>query len=301
MATGAHAHARDGDATERRLFRAFLVILVFFLVELAGGIYTNSLALLADAGHMFTDVLALGAAFTATRISKWSSDESVTYGYYRSEIIVAFLNGITLVLISLYIFYEAYTRLASPPEVKSGAMMLVAVVGLAANLVALKLLSGNHAHASLNLRAAFLHVVGDTLGSVGAIAAGAVMLTTGNYLADPAVGFLIGGIILFGSTRVVRDALDVLLQSVPKHVDVEEVKEAMESVEGVVEVHDLHVWSLKEGLNVLSSHVVVEDLSISNDVLAEMCGVLQRDFDVEHTTLQMEDPGMVGRLCRCEL
>ncbi len=127
------------------------------------------------------------------------------------------------------------------------------------------------------------------------------MLTTGNYLADPAVGFLIGGIIMLGSTRVVRDALDVLLQSVPKHLDVEEVREAMESVEDVVEVHDLHVWSLKEGLNVLSSHVVVEDLSVSNDVLAEMCGVLQRDFHIEHTTLQMEEQEMVGRLCKCEL
>jgi len=293
---GEHAHVNGG--TERGLFRAFVVIGVFFVVELIGGIYTNSLALLADAGHMFTDVLALGAAFIATRISQRESTESISYGYYRAEIIVAFLNGVALVFISVFIFYEAWRRLASPPEVKSGFMMVVAAVGLVANLVALHFLS--EGSKSLNVRAAFLHVLGDTLGSIGALVAGGVMLVTGSFVADPAVSFLIGGIILIGSVRVVRDALEVLLQSVPKHIEMGEVREAMEGVSGVREVHDLHIWTLKEGVHVLSSHVVVDDYGKSEDVLAEMYGLLQREFGVEHTTLQMEEPEMVGRRCKCE-
>lgn len=293
-----HTHAHGG-ATGKSLFRAFLVILVFFFVELVGGLYTNSLALLADAGHMFTDVLALGAAYTATRISERASTETVTYGYYRSEIIVAFLNGVSLVLIAIYIFYEAYTRILDPPEVRSGAMMLVALAGLAANLVALRMLAGEHG--SLNTRAAFLHVVGDTLGSFGALIAGAIMLYTGVFLADPAVSFFIGVILLVGSVRVVRDSLEVLLQSVPKHIDMQDVKRTMEEVDGVVDTHDVHLWSLKEGMNVLSAHIVVEDLALSDDVLATMCGILQRDFHVDHSTLQIEAPDMVDRWCKCEL
>lgn len=293
-----HGHVHEG-ATGSRLFKAFVVILVFFVVELAGGIYTNSLALLADAGHMFTDVLALAAAFTASRIARWSSSNSVTYGYYRAEIVVAFMNGLALVLISIYVFWEAFNRLAAPPDVKSGTMIAVAAVGLVANLVALRILAGEGD--SLNVRAAFMHVLGDTLGSLGAIAAGVLMLTTGSFLADPVVSFLIGGIILVGSVRVVRESLEVLLQSVPKHIDIGDIREAMEDIDGVEEVHDLHVWSLKEGLNILSSHVVVSELSMADEINAELCGLLQRNFGIAHTTLQVEEPEMVGRRCVCRL
>lgn len=298
MAEHGHGHGHAHTAGDTGLFRAFLVILVFFVVELAGGLYTNSLALLADAGHMFTDVLALGAAFIATRISERASTETVTFGYYRAEIIVALVNGISLVLIAIYIFYEAYNRLLDPPEVRSGAMMIIAAVGLVANLVALRMLTGSRS--SLNVRAAFLHVIGDTLGSVGALVAGAIMLYTGTFLADPAVSFLIGIILIVGSVRVVRDAVDVLLQSVPKQIDVHEVRDAMQDVDGVVETHDVHIWALKEDVNVLSGHVVVDDLDRSDEVLATMCGLLQRDYHVDHSTLQIESPDMVGRWCKCE-
>jgi cobalt-zinc-cadmium efflux system protein len=260
---------------------------IYFFAELIGGFLTNSLALLSDAGHMLSDMGALALSLFAFRIAKRPATVSSTFGYHRVEILAALFNGLTLWLIVGVIFAAAYNRFLDPPAVESYGMMVVASVGLLVNIVAGAILYGSHHH-NLNLRGAFLHIVSDALGSVGAIVAGMIMLFTGWYVADPVISILIGLLILHASWNLVKESLSVLMQSVPKGIRLEEVQKCLEEVEGVSKVHDLHVWAVTSDIFTLSAHAVVENGGDFHQVLNAIEDVLKERFNIEHITIQLE-------------
>lgn len=278
-----HAHENRG----RSLALALAITFSYFVVEVIGGVLTNSLALLADAGHMFSDMAALGLSLFAFRMARRPATNKKTYGYHRLEILAALINGLTLWLIVGLIFHEAYHRFLDPPEVQSLGMLIVATVGLGVNIAAGFVLYGSH-HESLNIRGAFLHVLGDALGSVGAISAGVIMLWTGWYLADPLISVFIGILILYTSWSLVKESVDILMQSVPRGINLEDVQRAMEQVQGVVKVHDLHVWTVTSGVFTLSAHVVINGGEEFHPILDEIEEMLKDRFNIEHTTIQLE-------------
>jgi cobalt-zinc-cadmium efflux system protein len=271
----------------RRLLWAAVISAVYFIAELVAGFLTNSLALLSDAGHMLSDVGAMALSLFAFRMARRPATHQSTYGFHRVEILAALFNGLTLWLMVGIIFAAAFNRFAEPPMVKSFGMMIVAVVGLLVNIAAAAILHGGHRH-NLNLRGAFLHVVSDAVGSVGAIAAGVIMLTTGWYLADPLISMFIGGLILFSSWSLVKDSVSVLMQSVPKGIRLEEVRLTIEAVDGVSKVHDLHIWAVTSDIFTLSAHAVVTNGEDFHQVLNNIEDTLKEHFNIEHTTIQLE-------------
>jgi cobalt-zinc-cadmium efflux system protein len=252
-----------------------------------GGYLTNSLALMADAAHMFADVAALSLAFWAMWISTRPASDTKTFGYYRVEILAALLNGILLWLVVAYIGYEAFQRFLSPPVVKAGPMTLVATAGLTVNAVCAWLLRPTHG-SSLNLRGAFLHVLSDLLGSLGAVLGGAIMITTGWYAADPLISGAICVLILTSSWTLIREAVDVLMEAAPSHIDLEALRQALAEVPGTVEVHDLHVWTLTTGREALSAHAVVEGDADPDEILDAMQRLSAEQFRIDHVTIQVE-------------
>lgn len=270
-----------------RLKLALAISCIYFFAELIGGFLTNSLALLSDAGHMLSDIAALALSLFAFRIAKRPATVISTYGYHRAEILAALFNGLTLWLIVGVIFTAAYNRFLDPPAVESYGMMIVASLGLLVNVVAGAVLYGSHHH-NLNLRGAFLHIVSDALGSVGAIAASLIMLFTGWYVADPVISILIGLLILHSSWNLVKESLSVLMQAVPKGIRLEDVQQALEEVEGVSKVHDLHVWAVTSDIFTLSAHAVVENGGDFHQVLNGIEDTLKERFNIEHTTIQLE-------------
>ncbi len=256
-------------------------------VEVVGGILTGSLALIADAGHMLTDVAGVSMALLAIRFAARPANDGKSYGYYRLEILAAIANGILLFGVAAYILYEAYRRFMEPPEVLGLPMLAVATVGLLVNLVSARLLSAGQ-KSSLNLRGAFYEVVGDLLGSVAVIVAGVVIALTGWSLVDPIASVVIGLFILPRTWTLIRDAVDVLLEATPKGVDMAEVRRHITETEGVADAHDLHAWTITSGMNVLSAHIVLADGARSDEVLDRLCGCLSSDFDIEHSTFQLE-------------
>ncbi len=275
------------DERCRPLAIALAITFLYFVVEVAGGILTNSLALLSDAGHMLSDIAALGSSLFAFQISRRPATPQKTFGYHRLEIVAALVNGLVLWLIVGVIFHEAYQRFFTAPEVQSLGMLVIATIGLSVNIAAGLILYRSH-HESLNVHSAFLHVVGDALGSVGAIIAALVMLSTGWYLADPLISFLIGGLILYTSWGLIKESADILMQSVPREISLDEVQNAMETITGVLKVHDLHVWSVTSGVFTLSAHAVVNGDRDFHQVLSEMEKALSEKFDIRHTTIQLE-------------
>jgi cobalt-zinc-cadmium efflux system protein len=271
----------------RRLKFALLISLSYFFAEAIAGFLTNSLALISDAGHMISDIGAMTLSLLAFRMAQRPATVESTYGYHRVEILVALFNGLALWLIVGVIFTAAYNRLLNPPEVQSQAMIIVAVVGLLVNVAAGMILHGSH-HENLNLRGAYLHVVSDAIGSVGAIVAGFIMLATDWYLADPLISVFIGLLILYSSWSLIKDCLSILMQSVPKGIRLEEVQRTIEEVNGVVKVHDLHVWSVTSGIYTLSAHAVVDNSQDSHRVLNGIEETLRHRFRIEHTTIQLE-------------
>lgn len=284
-----HGHESMERANPRPLAVALAITGTFLVVEVIGGLLTGSLALLADAGHMATDAAALGRALFAIWLAGRPATASRSFGYLRAEVLAALVNAASLIVISVFIFWEAFQRLGAPPEVASGPMLAIAVAGLAANGASAWVLSrgGGHRH-SLNTRGAFLHVVGDLLGSAGAIAAALIMLGTGWYLADPILSAGIGLLILWSSWRLLREAVDVLLEATPADVDAREIRAAMTGGDGVANVHDLHVWTVTSGLIALSGHVEVAGEREWTDVLLDLADLLRNRFGVAHVTLQPE-------------
>jgi cobalt-zinc-cadmium efflux system protein len=286
--THGHTHAgTSGQKNQRRLALVLLLVTLYMVAEVIGGIITNSLALIADAGHMLSDAGALALSLFAIWIGRRPATPQYTYGYYRTEILAALVNGATLVAISFYIFYEAYHRIGEPPHVQGALMMGIAMGGLIINLLGLRILSAGKEE-SLNVRGAWLHVLTDALGSVGAIVAGALIWAFGWYWVDPAASALIGVLVLFSSWNLLNESVSVLMEGTPSHIDVDEVRQMIRAVPGVLEVHDLHVWTITSGMVSLSAHIVVEDDQYRQEVLGLVRKRLHDRFGIDHTTLQLE-------------
>ena len=259
------------------------------IAEAVGGYLSNSLALLSDAGHMFTDVAALALSLFAVRFASRPATPRKTYGFYRLEILAALANGVTLIVLSLLICVEAYHRLRSPEEVQGWTLIWISLGGLIINLISAWMLSRAHKE-SLNVRGAFLHVLGDLLGSVAAIAAGVFIIWRGWRWADPVFSVFISVLIIFNSWRLVADAVNVLLEGAPSHINAAAVEQAIGAVAGVRAVHDLHIWTITSDRHAVTAHVVVNDAGESYRILREVREMLAERFALAHSTIQIEDP-----------
>lgn len=283
-----HGVRSAGGKYKRRLAIAFCLIFGFFFVEAVGGVLTNSLALLSDAAHMLTDVVGLGMALAAIHLaSKGSANRSRTFGHYRLEILAALANAALLLGVAVYVLVEAYSRFREPPEVLGIPMLVVAVLGLAVNLVAFWLLRSG-AKESLNVEGAYLEVLADTIGSVGVIVAGVILQVTGWRYVDPIVGVAIGLFIVPRTLRLGAQALRILLQQAPPNIDVEAVRSELGRLAGVVDVHDFHLWTLTSEMEVASAHLVISDGTDMHVVLDEARDLLRDRYHVTHATLQVE-------------
>lgn len=267
------------------------ITIAFFFIELAGGIFTQSLALLADSWHMLSDASALAFALIAAWIAKRPIDLKKTFGYYRAEILAAFLNGIFLWAVVIFIFYEAILRLQSPESVKSLDMFIIALAGFVANGISMMILSKSKEE-SLNVKGAFLHVLTDTLGSVAAISAGLIMIFTDWYQADPLASILVGVLIFYSSSKLVRESMNVLLEGVPHGIDVNAVEKKIMEFKGIKEVHDLHVWCITPTkICAMSCHIVVDADVDRKKLISDLIKVLKEEFGIDHTTVQIEEEG----------
>lgn len=266
---------------------ALVLTFVYMIAEAVGGWITNSLALLADAGHMLTDVAALALTLFAIWFAARPATSKKTYGYYRLEILAAFVNGIALVLLSIWIIYEAIQRWQAPPNIAGTPLTIIAVGGLLVNVFAVYLLHSDHKH-DLNMRGAFLHVVGDLLGSVAAIVAGVMIWALGWMWADPVGSILISVIIILGAWRLILDSVNVLLEGTPRHINLSAVESAIVETAGVGGVHDLHVWTISSGIDALSAHISHDETVSHSELLAVVRGKLHDEFGIDHLTIQME-------------
>ncbi len=276
--------------TERSLRPLVLVLFItagVMILEIVVGWLSHSLALLADAGHMATDIAALGMSLAAAWMSQQPGSRTKTYGFYRTEILAAFLNGLTLWLIVVWIGYEAIQRFIHPPVVRAPMMLVTAVIGLIANLGCSWVLKKSQGQ-GLNLQSAYLHVLADAVGSVGVIGAAVVIWMTGWYLADPLASLFVCAIVLWGSLSLIRQSVNILLEGVPLHIDSVEVMQAMQAVPGVKRIHDIHIWTITSGMEAMSCHVDIQDLSRSREILAALNKLLCEQFKIHHSTLQLE-------------
>lgn len=291
-------NGEDRRHTQRRFILALSLTASILVAEIIGGLWTGSLALLSDAAHVFLDVFALGMSYFALRLAALPPNERHTFGFQRMQVLAALANGATLLFISLEIFHEAWLRFRTPSPVLAGPMMVVAVTGLLVNLL-VALVLREHDHADLNVRSAFLHVLGDALASVGVIAAGVVILLTGWTFVDPLVSVFIGLIVLLGSYRLLRETVHILAEGMPAGITSRQVIDALLRTPGVLQVHDLHIWTVSPGYAAMSAHVVLGDqpLSDTRAILAALNKTLAETFDIQHTTIQFEcescEQGMV--------
>jgi cobalt-zinc-cadmium efflux system protein len=285
----AHTHDHHHSGSRRSLFLSFVIISSFMFIEAVGGWLTNSLALLSDAGHMLTDAGALALSLFAIKIGEKPPSPTKTFGYRRFEILAALFNGLALWGIVGVILHEAYLRLQAPPDVKAYGMMAIAAIGLVVNLIAMRLLHA-HKEESINVRGAFLHVMADSLGSVGVLVAGMIILATGWTMIDPMISVAICGLILWSSWAIIRDAVHILLLGVPSHIDYREVEETILDHEGVCCLYDLHIWSIVGGQEAVSVHVVVADgFARQKELLESIIESLHRRFGIDHATIQIEE------------
>jgi cobalt-zinc-cadmium efflux system protein len=283
-----HGHDHAGGASMRRMWIVFGLTATFLVVEVVGGILTHSLALLSDAAHMFTDVMALAIAIAAIRLSRMPADRKRTFGYYRFEILAAAFNATLLFFVALYILYEAYQRWITPAPIESLGMLAVAVAGLAVNLVGMRLLSGD-AGSNLNVKAAYLEVWADALGSVGVIIAALIVTFTGWTRADPIVAVLIALWVLPRTWTLFKQSVNVLLEGVPEGMDLSVIDSRLRGVPGVRDVHDLHIWAIGSGKASLTAHLILDEAQVDvQHVLNDANELLRHDFGLTHTTLQAE-------------
>ena len=262
----------------------------YLIAEVIGGIITNSLALLADAAHMLTDVVGLLLAFIAIKIGEKKADSSRTFGYYRTEILAAVINAVVLLGISIYVLFEAYQRFQNPPEVQSKSMLIVAGIGLLVNVIGMMILRKG-SEGSLNMKGAYFEVLSDMLTSVGVMIAGIIMLTTGWYYADPLISAAIGLLIFPRTLRLLKEAINVLLEGTPNDVDIHQLRKSLEETPGVKNVHDLHVWSLTSSVNAMSAHIVKDTGTSQSQLLKTLTDTTVENFKINHTTFQIEEEG----------
>ena len=286
-----HSHATVRAGHERKLWLALGLTGSFMIAEVIGAFVTGSLALLSDAAHMMTDTLALAISLVAIQVAKRAADRKRTFGYARFEILAAAFNALLLFVVAFYILYEAYQRLQAPAEIQSTGMLVIAVLGLIVNLISMRLLSAA-SDESLNVKGAYLEVWSDMLGSIGVILAAVVIMFTGWAWVDSVVAAAIGFWVLPRTWTLLKESMNVLLQGVPDGIDIDAVEQAICAVPGVKEVHDLHVWALTSGKNVLSTHLVADPaLGSEQQILAQVTELLHEQFDISHVTLQIEGEG----------
>ncbi|MDY0396230.1 cation diffusion facilitator family transporter [Virgibacillus halophilus] len=282
-----HGHHHHHTANKKVLLWSFITIFIFMIVEALGGYWTNSLALLSDAGHMLSDAAALGLSLLAFKMGEKKANAEKTFGYKRFEIIAALINGITLIVISMIIFYEAYHRFVKPPEVSS-SMMIIASVGLVVNIIVFLMLTKGDSKDNLNIRSALVHVMGDLLGSAGAILAGLLIFFFQFNIADPIASVIVSILILVSGYRVTKDAFHVLMEGKPEHVDMEQMKAMLAELEGVYSIHDLHVWSITNEFPAMTCHLVVQN-EVDRDALLQVAtDKILHTFHISHCTVQIE-------------
>jgi cobalt-zinc-cadmium efflux system protein len=293
------AALNDSRARSRRaLAVAVTITSVVLVAEVVGGILTNSLALLSDAGHMASDLGALGLSLAAVWLASRPASTRRTYGFHRAEVLAALINSLALMGIAGYVFWEASQRIGDPPEVNSGPMLAIATLGLTANVASAAVLS-RHAGSGLNLRAAFLHVIGDAAASVGVIVAGVIMLTTNWFTADPLISVFIGALILVGAFRLTWETTQVLLETTPPGLSTTDIQHAMLESRGVLGIHDLHVWTVTSGFVSLSAHAETDQGIDQHDILVDLRLLLARRFGIEHATIQLETSALHEELEAC--
>ncbi len=283
-----HAHHRALPVASKLKFGIMLSSLIL-AAELAGGLLANSLALLADAGHVFADVIALSLSWYGVKQAERPASHSMTFGYHRVGVMIAIVNALSILAIALVIFYEAFHRLQQPPEVNSPIMLAVAVVGLGVNLFVASWLRKEQ-KANINVRSAFWHALGDALASTGVILGGTIILLTGLFVVDPIISIAIGLIIVLAAWSILRDGLRVLLEAAPRGIDIRKIVNSLNQISGVRDVHDLHVWSITPQLHAMSCHVLIDDLTTSEaaNIREQIKEVLSQQYNIEHTTLEME-------------
>jgi cobalt-zinc-cadmium efflux system protein len=274
----------------QKKFRIFIWLsFVVLLIEVAGGVLTNSLALISDAGHVLIDLLALLLAYFAMRLTKRGSTKTFTFGYYRAEILAAVTNGVILILLTIYIFYQSYLRFLSPQTISGPEMFLIAIFGLLANLyVVIKMRSDEKDN--LNVRGAYLHVLSDTVSSIGVVIAGGLIIITGNYIFDPLVSALIGVFILISCLRLIRESTHILMEAVPEHIDIQKVSEDIQKIPCVKEVHNLHIWSISSDVYALNAHILIDvkDTNSLNQIIAQINEMLKSKYQITHSVIQSE-------------
>ena len=280
--------AREGN--KKGLMIALLITTGIMFLEFFGGLLTNSLALLSDSGHMLSDASSLFLSLIAIGFASRPASAYKSYGFYRFEILAALFNGVTLFVIAGFIVWEAYGRFFEPPTVASGYMMLIASIGLLANIIsAWSLMRKGDVKNNVNLRSAYLHIIGDALGSVGAIVAGILMLVFNWYIADPIISVLVAFLILKSGWGVIKHSVHILMEGTPLTIDQQEVKTVLEKIDGVIDVHDLHIWTITSGLDSLSCHLLIKDDKNSQEILQVAINTIKDQFKIEHTTIQIEN------------
>lgn len=299
-----HSHAGScshshGQTSRRRLLLTLVLAATYMVAEFVGGLLSHSLALLADAGHMLSDVASLALSVFAIWLSDRPAGRQRTFGNYRAEILAALINGAALIAVSVFILFEAWERFQDPPEIQGGLMMGIAVGGLIVNVLGLVILHGGR-NDSLNMRGAWLHVVSDALGSVAVIISGILIALYGWNWVDPVISALISALIVFSSWRLLADSVWVLMEGAPGNVEVPEVREALGSVPGVIDVHDLHVWTITSGLDSLSCHVVSDESRPHVDLLKSLRDAVHEKFGIDHVTIQIEPAGFAAREKPCD-
>lgn len=273
-----------------RLGWALALTATYMVAEVVGGLVTGSLALLADAAHMLTDVGGLALALLAIRFAAREATPQRTYGYLRMEVLSALTNAVVLLLLTVYILFEAYQRFLSPPEILSGPMLVVAVIGLIVNLISMRLAGGSSE--SVNVKGAYFEVLSDMLGSIGVIVAALLMMWRGWRLVDPIIGAGIGLFIVPRTWLLLKQVTHILMEGVPPNVDVGTLEQKLAGISGVIAIHDLHVWTITSGFDAMSCHLVIADLSMSRKVLQEARRIMKEEFRIDHVTVQIEDEAL---------
>lgn len=283
-----HNHSHNHNENKRALMISFFLIVIFMVVEVIGGILTNSLALISDAGHMFSDAFALGLSLFAIKLGERKATSKKTFGYRRFEMIAASINGITLIGISLYIFVEAFRRFTNPFHVESLGMLTISTVGLIINIVVAWILMSGDKDENLNIRSAFLHVIGDLLGSLGAIIAALLIYFFDWGMADPIASIVVAILVLISGWRVTKESFHILMEGVPFNIEIESVKDSLLKIPHVLDVHDLHIWSLTSGVPMLICHLTIDEMGDHDEILRLAQNILHDQYEIEHSTLQVE-------------
>jgi cobalt-zinc-cadmium efflux system protein len=279
----------DTSAVKHKLTLALAIASGITLLELVGGIFSNSIALLSDAGHMFGDVMAVTLSLFAIGLAVREHTKQLTYGYHRAEVLAALANGIILAIIAALVVIEAYARLINPPSINVLILLGVGAIGLIANAV-MALFLKEVRKTSINVRAAYLHVFYDAVSSVGVIVGGAIAYVTSYYTIDPIIAFIIAGLIVRSAVKILRESIHILLEGAPPHIDIKSIIAEIKKIDGVLDIHDLHVWTISSGINALSGHIIVKDqmLSESTKIIDDISKLMKEKFNISHTTVQLE-------------